>query len=188
MDAMAWLTQVRKLDELLELDALTGVLRWRPRAQGMFADSGTGGAKGACARWNARFAGKTVGGVLTKGYLMFRLFGQNVQAHRIVWALHHGEWPTGEIDHINHDRADNRPSNLRMTTSSGNARNRSLSTSRTLPMGVYWREDRATWWASIKVNGKKHYLGSFATKSDAIRARKAAEKRFDFHENHGVAA
>ncbi|MBL7599406.1 HNH endonuclease, partial [Escherichia coli] len=28
-------------------------------------------------------------------------------AHRLAWWWVYGEWPTGEIDHINHDRSDN---------------------------------------------------------------------------------
>lgn len=42
--------------------------------------------------------------------------------------------------------------------------------------GVYKRKDTGKWKAEITFNHKKHYLGSFPTKTEAIAARKKAEK------------
>ena len=65
--------------------------------------------------------GKT--GRVAQGYLKF---GGRV-AHRIAWAIHHGEDlddPNIVIDHINRVRDDNRIENLRAVTIWENNRNR----------------------------------------------------------------
>lgn len=94
--------------------------------------------------------------------------------------------PTGVIDHINHDRLDNRPENLRDVTHVENTRNSKLSTANTSgTTGVYWDKSRKLWIASIKVNYKSISLGRYADIEDAIAARSVANKLFGFHENHG---
>ena len=52
-------------------------------------------------------------------------------------------------------------------------------------MGVYWHVGAGKWQAQIKVKHGLKYLGIFTEKSDAIAARKAAEAKYGFHENHG---
>lgn len=48
------------------------------------------------------------------GYLILKIKGKQFKAHRIAWLLNYGEFPKGEIDHINRCRADNRIENLRL--------------------------------------------------------------------------
>ena len=45
------------------------------------------------------------------------------QMHKIVWAWHHGRFPTLQIDHINGNGCDNHIGNLREVTQSENMRN-----------------------------------------------------------------
>ncbi len=47
-----------------------------------------------------------------KGYLVGSFDNTMFLAHREAWAVHHGEWPCDEIDHIQPKRADNRLCNL----------------------------------------------------------------------------
>lgn len=47
------------------------------------------------------------------GYLIIKVKRKQFKAHRIVWLLNYGEFPNGELDHINRDRTDNRIENLR---------------------------------------------------------------------------
>jgi hypothetical protein len=53
-------------------------------------------------------------------------------------------------------------------------------------VGVGWRNDRNCWRASITVNRKQIALGCFDSFDDAVSARKAAQIKYGFHENHGV--
>jgi hypothetical protein len=44
--------------------------------------------------------------------------------------------------------------------------------------GVYYSERDKLWYAEIFANGKKHRLGSFKVKEDAVKIRKKAETRY----------
>lgn len=98
----------------------------------------------------------------------------------------YGEDPHGEIDHIDHDRQNNRLSNLRVVSPRGNSKNRSMrSDNKSGVTGVYWDKKSQKWWAEITPYGESIYLGHFTDKSDAIAIRKSAEVKHDFHANHG---
>ena len=142
--------------------------------------------EGASKQWNARFANKRAFNCkASNGYLVGRFCGVNLRAHRVVWAVSHGFWPS-LIDHINGDRSDNRIGNLREVSQSENMRNASLSVrNKTGQVGVFFDKARGKWAASIRAEGKSINLGRFDLISDAIYARKSAEALYGFHENHG---
>ena len=94
----------------------------------------------------------------------------------------------GCVDHINHDRIDNRLSNLRSVTHSENSRNSPLSrANKTGHCGIRVRKGvkGSTWAAQIRNDNKQIHLGTFKSLAKAIAARKAAEVKFGFHKNHG---
>lgn len=107
------------------------------------------------------------GGDKGNGYIRLRFKGTRYAAHRIAWALHYGEWPHGEIDHINRDRSDNRISNLRVVSRSENMRNRGRVA------GVH--KEKGRWRAYIFKDQKLWHLGMFACFGGAIKARRNAE-------------
>jgi hypothetical protein len=86
------------LKQILDYDQNTGVFRWATRK---------------CQR---KRAGEIAGSVSNKGYVMIGIDYKKYSAHRLAWLYVHGDWPAGEIDHINRDRTDNRISNLRVAT------------------------------------------------------------------------
>lgn len=92
--------------------------------------------------------------------------------HRAVMNPGAGEW----VDHINHDKLDNRRSNLRVCSPGENNRNRRPN-SMTGYKGVYKNYKSNTFGASIKVDDKKTYLGSFKTAEEAARAYDAAAEQ-----------
>lgn len=64
---------------------------------------------------------KNSNGSLDKdGYLIIKVKKKQFKAHRIVWLLHYGKFPKMELDHINHNRTDNRIENLREVDRQGN--------------------------------------------------------------------
>ena len=128
--------------------------------------------------------GDVAGNPDTYGYLHFRVQGRLYLAHRLAWYHFFGEWPTTELDHINQIRNDNRIVNLRLVNRLINSQNASLSKNNTSGFnGVNWKRNR--WIAQIQCNGKKIHIGSFKKKADAIMARKVANIKYGFHENHG---
>jgi hypothetical protein len=109
-----------------------------------------------------------------------------VPAHVLAWALHHGEWPTDQIDHKNHVRSDNRIENLRVVTNLINSQNLSpRPNNKSGVMGVHWHVQSRKWMAKIKYQGRTIYLGTYADLQEAADARKRAELAFGFHPNHG---
>lgn len=126
-------------------------------------------------------------GKLDGGYLRFFFKGKGHKVHRVVWMMHNGPIPEGyEIDHIFHDKEDNRIEMLRCVPKLQNGRNQSKHAHNTSGhTGVNWMASVGKWRAEIRINNKTIYLGCFTEIEEAIRARKDAEVERGFHENHG---
>lgn len=56
-------------------------------------------------------------------YKAVKVGGKLFLSHRLAWFYMYKVWPEGEIDHINGVRTDNRISNLRVVTRTGNNQN-----------------------------------------------------------------
>ena len=171
---------------LLKPDFETGKLAWLPRTPDMFA-TGKQVAEHSCNAWNTRYAGKEAfTAVNGSGYLCGAILGRTYRAHRIIWLLHSGEWPSADLDHINGRREDNRIINLRAVSRTENLKNQRLSTKNTSGvLGVCWHKSREKWAARINVSGRKMHIGYFESFDAAVAARKAANIEYGFHENHG---
>lgn len=132
-----------------------------------------------------RKVGSVCGVIGSHGYLATSIQGYGYLNHRLIWLYMTGKLPH-QIDHINHDRLDNRWENLREVNNTDNTRNTGLSkNSKTKVNGVSYVPRLDKYRAYITVKRKHIHLGVFDSIEDAIAARKAADTKYGFHENHG---
>lgn len=118
---------------------------------------------------------KPSGRVATKGYRQIAMIGQRFMAHRLAWLYVHGEWPSGQIDHINQVKDDNRIENLRVVTNKQNQENIfAWGHNKSGRRGVRFKDGK--WLAEIVQFKKKLHLGTFASFEEAVSARESAEK------------
>ena len=156
-----------KLKEYLNYNPITGNLAWRKRP-------------------SKNIHLHTRAGTLDKnGYRYISLLGKRYPEHRLIWCLVHGQFPDGDIDHINQIRDDNRLENLRVVSKAENARNRTRKNSRLDEVGIWWCRTRKRYVAEITKNGKKVYQKSFTDIDEAIKQRKLKSIELGFHDNHG---
>lgn len=79
-----------------------------------------------------------------------------------------------EVDHINHNRLDNRSINLRSVTKTDNARNKRIYKNNTSgAKGVDYIASTDRWRAFVRYKGKALYQRTFKTSDEAIAARRA---------------
>ena len=91
----------------------------------------------------------------TDGYIVVRFAGKLQYAHRLIWLMQTGEWPTHTIDHINSNVWDNRWINLRDVTYSDNLFNKAAPAG-----GVYYAVRDSRWVAECRYQGVRRILGS----------------------------
>ena len=166
---------------LIAYDPQTGLLTWRERGPEMLS------TRRAHSSWNARYAGRLAlhcdDG---KGYRHGRIFRKHLFAHRAAWMIANGSMPPDRIDHINGNGSDNRLENMRAVTNSDNGRNSKRSSrNKSGVTGVCWVKRQQKYLAYIGSASNREYLGTFGDLSSAAAARRAAEVRHGYHENHG---
>lgn len=154
----------QRLREVLSYNSNTGAFVWiSGRRKGCFAAS-----KHPC------------------GYLTARVDYAAYLLHRLAWLHTFGRWPNGQIDHINGIRDDNRLSNLRECTNAQNCQNVRAHRDGSGHIGASFDRRRGLWQAGIGVNGKRHFLGYFATHKQASDAYLGAKSKFHaFGAHHG---
>lgn len=120
--------------------------------------------------------GSPAGHKTSLGYVYIRIGdgthrGTMIAAHRIVWAMHKGTWPSSELDHINRNPSDNRIENLREATRLLQARNTNAA-------GVCFCSQTGKWKATLTVSGRQVWLGRHPTKAAALEARRAGIAKY----------
>jgi hypothetical protein len=161
------------LRQLLTYEPETGRLVWRRRDPQWFA------SEGSWKSWNSRYAGKpALAARIPGGHRMGVVLGVRVASHRVAWAIHTGQWPTAEIDHVNGVPDDNRFVNLREATRSENMRNVSSKGGTSKYVGVHWCRTWRRWVASVSTPAGQRNVGKFSSEVDAARARDAAALKY----------
>jgi hypothetical protein len=165
------------LKELLNYNPETGALTWRYRDRRWFKSDRSFNS------WNSKHVGRpALASRDTHGHLHGHVLGKLRSAHRVIFLWMTGRWPFGVIDHIDHDRTNNKWENLRDISAEENARNKALrSDNRSGQTGV--RKSGTSWIAQIG----DEYLGSFESFEDATAERLAEERDRNFAPGHGAA-
>jgi len=150
---------------ILDYDPDTGIFTWKYREE-----------------WTPsrkrRFTGQ-VAGCITNGYVRIKIGRKTYLGHRLAWVHYHGRWPKEEIDHKNLNRSDNRIANLRESTISENARNKTLGkNNKSGYKGVSYVVSRKSWLAAIRVDKKTISLGWFKSAEEAAAAYCEACKKY----------
>lgn len=146
-----------RLQEVLDYDAEAGLLKWRVRTSPRAAP------------------GAVAGTIKADGYRHIGIDGKSYMAHQLVWFHVKGEPPEDELDFINGDGSDTRIENLRPASRAENTWNARRPKNTTGYRGVYKFHNRYN--AKIRHQGKKIFLGTFATAEEAYEAycKKAKE-------------
>ncbi|EPC4330610.1 HNH endonuclease signature motif containing protein [Enterobacter asburiae] len=110
--------------------------------------------------------------VTRSGYYSGKLQGERLSAHVVVFILHNGFLPKGEVDHIDGDRTNNDPKNLRDVSRSVNAQNRKKA------KGYSFHKRINKYIATINEpgTGRRLHLGYFECEIDARNAYLTAKK------------
>jgi hypothetical protein len=154
--------------DYLTLDTTTGHLFWKART-----------------RNPNMVEGQRAGHLGTDGYRYVSLNCRQLLEHRVIFFMCNGRWPQC-VDHINLDRADNRPENLREASVTQNNRNRGRQSNNTSGYkGVSFHRPTGRWTAKIMAHHKRHSLGYYPTAELAHAAYVAAAARLHGDFAHG---
>lgn len=153
--------------EILDYDQFTGKLFWKSRKS---------------ENWNTRYAGKEAFTAINgRGYLCGTILGKQYRKHRVIWLWQQG-WSPPYIDHIDHDKTNNKMENLRAVTKLENEKNQPLrKENKSGRTGVCYDKSRNRWIASISDKS----LGRFNSFEEALKVREEAEINLGYHKNHG---
>lgn len=169
-------------EEKLDLDYLKSILTYNPET-GIFIWKFRDDFPNT---WNNRYAGTQAGSQHNKSnYISILINGSLYSAHRLAYFIYYGTWPD-KVDHENHVRNDNRILNLKEVTSIKNCHNRKKNKNNTSGInGVHFDKKEQKWKATICIFRKTKTLGRFKNIEDAIKSRREAELKHNFHKNHG---
>jgi hypothetical protein len=125
-------------------------------------------------KWGRQQIGDEPGCKSKFGYRYIGVEGKGYTAYRLAWLYVYGNFPAGDIDHINRDPTDDRIENLRSVSHSTNLHNTFHRNPKSGHKGVYKTKENR-WQTRIRINYKMHHLGTFATIEEAVNVYKLAE-------------
>jgi hypothetical protein len=161
---------LQELKRVLRYDRQTGHFHWKIHLHG---------------RGGMIYPGD-VAGAYKDGYTQIIFtYGKRHQwrAHRLAWWFMTGRKPAKgmDIEHKDGNRSNNRWKNLAEVSRTKNMLNLKdglRSNNKSGHRGVSWRKDTSKWHARIKIKGQIIMLGDYAELSQAVAARRRAERQY----------
>lgn len=135
------------LHDLFDYDASTGHFYWKKRPSNRVTD-----------------LSKPAGGYQSK-YILIKVEGKQLPAHRLAWMYVTGEDPGDfDVDHIDGVRDNNAFSNLQLLTRKQNvSRKHKLAGGSSKYRGVSWNKYAKKWTATVN----DHHLGYYVNEKEA---------------------
>jgi hypothetical protein len=128
-----------------------------------------------------------------QGYIQIGVNSKLLLLHRLVYKYHNMDWDMtnttrdNSIDHVNHNKTDNRIENLRAVNNSQNKQNSTHYGGKKI-RGGHFCKNRNTWVAEWRVNGKPKSK-SFKTELEALEYRKEmVAKHYTHAPDHNLKA
>lgn len=126
---------------------------------------------------NKAVKGSIAGIENSNGYLEIIINRFRYRAHRLAWLYCFGEFPVGQLDHIDNNRTNNSLDNLREATNLENSYNKGVNKLNTTGYkGVSLDKRSNRYRAYITDKGKQRSLGYYATAIEASIAYNDAAK------------
>lgn len=104
--------------------------------------------------------GQKVGAINNQNCLNTRINNKNYLVHRLIYKMVYNEEPF-YVDHIDGNRLNNHPSNLRNATPSQNMQNMPSRKSSNGCKNVNWNIKSKKWKVTIRCNNKAHSFGYY---------------------------
>lgn len=157
----------------LSLEFLTGLFRMDANTGRLFWENPP--------KNHPRMLGKEAGSLREtrngKKYCRIKINGIPYLRSRIIFCMANGRWPSDQIDHVNGNSIDDRPTNLREATYTENNRNiKHRNKENNLPMGVK-KLSESIFGARIGYLGTSIWLGSFSSASEAESEYRSMRKK-----------
>ena len=125
-------------------------------------------------------AGSVTGATSPEGYIIIGFNGARLRAHRLAWFYTYGVFPSGVIDHIDNNKANNRIRNLRDVSHAENSQNRansahwlggyvSASKNKCKSRNIDRRKGR--YQVRVTLNKNQLVFGSWSTLEEALAVR-----------------
>lgn len=141
---------------------------------------------------SCNLTGQVLGKRIKTGYIVALKNKKGGLVHRLAFDYMGIDITGKPIDHINHDKSDNRFENLRVVTTAENNRNKKFDPQRNTSGYTGVTEDKKRpehqrFRAQIMLDRKHIFIGRYPTAYEAHQAWLAAKERLGFHPNHGKA-
>lgn len=115
--------------------------------------------------------GEPAGGIQSHGYVSVKVLGRLTRTHHIVWFLTQGHWPEQPLDHIDGNKLNNSPDNLRQVSQNQNRKAYAKTYGAVGYRGVSFKKDTGKYMAKASNNGRETFVGCYDTPEEAAIAR-----------------